>query len=278
MVHNVHRPNRMSYPIHQIWIGPASPPTFWMDTVKAFARTHNYPYMLWTETEVAKLNVRNPDLLQELLTRQHWAGASDVIRLEVLAQYGGIYIDADTVVMKPQQFHIFIQARVSQTFFGCEYDDCHLIANGTIGTPKQSAFIQDALSALGKFALEKKDEPDYKRVGPYFLTDFIKRRAQRDYELIPRAVFYPRSWHGINDPWLHTKVTLPDESLLWQYGYSTNNFKHIFAIRNIIALLLVIALLYLVRLLLPAASTSIQYSGLGAILVGSVLTKLYFIH
>ena len=267
----------MSYPIHQIWIGPATPPTFWMDTVRNFARKYNYPYMLWTEKEVANLTVRNSDLLQELLAHRHWAGASDVIRLEVLAQYGGIYIDADTVVMKPDEFHTFIQARTSQTYFGCEYDDCHLIANGTIGTPKQSAFINDALRELARFAEEKRDEPDYKRVGPYFLTDFVQRRAQHDYELIPRTVFYPRSWHGIHDPWLHTKVSIPEESLLWQYGYSTNNFKTIFAFRNVLALLLVIAIAYSLWIVFPSRNL-VAYMALSILLLVAVVVKLYFIH
>jgi hypothetical protein len=266
----------MSYIIHQIWIGPAAPPVFWMATVRDFATQYGYTYMLWTDKEVSKLTVRNTELLREFLDAKRWPGASDIIRCEVLGQYGGVYIDADSVVMKPDAFHAFLQTHKDQTFFGCEYDDCHLLANGTIGSPKGSAFMRDLLQAMPAYAKERPDEPDYKKVGPYFLTDFVKHRKETDYVKIPRTVFYPQSWHGINDPWLHTKTPIPDESLLWQYGYSTNGFGTIFKQRNSIALVLAILLVFVV-LLSPLPQTYVSYV-LGFVIFLAILIKTYYIH
>jgi hypothetical protein len=259
--------------IHQIWIGPATPPHFWMSTVRDFAKTYGYTYMLWTDNEVAHLTVRNPELLREFLDAKRWPGASDILRYEILGQYGGIYIDADTVVMKPDAFHTFLQKHKDHTFFGCEYDDCHLIANGTIGTPHKSAFMRDLLEAMPAYAKERPHEPDYKRVGPYFLTDFVKQR--NDYVTIPRTVFYPQSWHGINDPWLHTKTPIPNESLLWQYGYSTNGFGTIFLIRNILALGIFIALISVIVLLGSKHYTPYM---IGVVTVCAIYIKYKYIH
>ena len=36
-------------------------------------------------------------------------------------------------------------------------------------------------------------------------------------------------WGGITDPELHTQIAIPAESMLFQYGYSTNHFEKIFA-------------------------------------------------
>ena len=266
----------MSYVIHQIWIGPASPPHFWMSTVRDFAAKYGYTYMLWDDTAVANLTVRNPELLKEFLENKRWPGASDIIRCEVLGQYGGVYIDADTVVMKPEAFHTFLQKYKDQTFFGCEYDDCHLLANGTIGTPKGSVFLQDLLEAMPVYAKERPDEPDYKRVGPYFLTDFVKNRKEQDYVKIPKHVFYPQSWHGINDPWLHTKTLIPEESLLWQYGYSTNGFGTIFKKRNLLAMILTILILFVV-LLSPLPKKYSSYV-IGLVIMLAIFIKTYYIH
>ena len=266
----------MSYIIHQIWIGPASPPEFWMRTVRDFAKQYGYRYMLWTEKEIKQLDVRNTELLASLLKEKRWPGASDVLRCEILGQYGGLYIDADTVVMKPAAFHAFLQAHKDQTFFGCEYDDCHLIANGTFGSPKGSAFMRDLLKAMPVYANARPLEPDYKRVGPYFLTDFVKNRKIRDYTLIPRQIFYPQSWHGINDPWLHTKTAIPAESLLWQYGYSTNGFGAIFWRRNLIAILLFLAIVAVI-LLWPSPKLYDPYALLSLTLV-AIFIKRNYIH
>ena len=50
--------------------------------------------------------------------------------------------------------------------------------------------------------------------------------------MYPTAVFYPVYWHGITDIRLHEKLadSLPPESCMFQYGYSTNSLaSHITA-------------------------------------------------
>jgi hypothetical protein len=52
-----------------------------------------------------------------------------------------------------------------------------------------------------------------------------------DVHIYPMTLFYPVYWHGIKDPELHKKVQIPGESMLFQYGYSTNGFAEIFKAR-----------------------------------------------
>lgn len=262
--------------IHQIWIGPAAPPHFWMDTVKQFAETYGYTYMLWDDKTIQDLRPKNADILARFLREKRWPGAADIIRYEVMYEYGGVYIDADTVVLKPAEFHAFLQERKEKerVFMGCEYEDCSLIANGTLGAPKHSSFFRDMLAEMPAYCKAHWDEPDYKQVGPYFLTDFVKKKGADAVELVPRTVFYPRTWHGIVDPWLHLKTTVPAESLLFQYGYSTNGFNRIFKLRNLVFLAIVVAAFLAIvirRINHVCVSTA-------ALFVAAIIVKKLWIH
>jgi len=230
--------------IHQVWIGELSPPILWMNTVKQFCKKYKYKYILWNDELVSSLELVNDSLYKEMRSKKLYAGAVDVLRYEILYQYGGVYIDADTVILKPERFHTFLRSHTSTVFFGCETDSCDLYANGTLGTPPNSPFFKDLVQQLSEYASNHKTEDVWKRTGPYFLTDFVKYRTQKDYTTIPKDVFYPMGWHNITDPWKHTKVKVPEESLLFQYGYSTNKFNSIFQFRRNIYILL-IALLYI---------------------------------
>jgi hypothetical protein len=41
----------------------------------------------------------------------------------------------------------------------------------------------------------------------------------------PSKTFYPIKWHGITDIEMHTKIDIPEESVMFQYGYTTNNLE-----------------------------------------------------
>lgn len=261
--------------IHQIWIGPAAPPHFWMNTVKQFAENYGYTYMLWDDTTIKDLRPKNAAILERFMREKRWPGAADIIRYEVMYTYGGVYIDADTVVLKPAEFHAFLQERKERVFMGCEYEDCSLIANGTLGAPKHSSFFRDMLAAMPAYSKAHWDEPDYKQVGPYFLTDFVK--TQKAVELVPRTVFYPRTWHGIVDPWLHLKTTVPPESLLFQYGYSTNGFNRIFKQRNLVFLAIVVAAFFVIWMTRAKLLGHVCVS-VGVLFVAAVIIKKLWIH
>jgi hypothetical protein len=70
----------------------------------------------------------------------------------------------------------------------------------------------------------------WKAVGPYYVTQIYNetRKEFPDVHVYPMKYFYPRHWAGIRDPELHKKIKIPEESMLFQYGYSTNSFHKIF--------------------------------------------------
>jgi hypothetical protein len=235
--------------IHQIWLGTNPQPTEWMDTVRDFAAEYGYEYMLWTEKNVDELAWDSVPGLRRLYAsfRKELAGRADVIRMLFLYQYGGIYIDADSVILKPKKFFEFLEKNRAAVFFGWEDISAErlkklgdlgpelrgtkrLIANGTIGAVAGHPFLRLLMDGATANAEREAGEHAWRRVGPLYVTrTYMKVRDKfPDVKIYPMKLFYPRHWGGIKDPELHKKVRVPSESMLFQYGYSTNSFDKIF--------------------------------------------------
>lgn len=240
--------------IHQIWIGKAPRPDEWMDTVKVFAKTYGYEYKLWDDVE--GLNIDDFPAVKTVYKRfgHELAGKADIIRMLALYKYGGVYIDADTVVMKPEKFAAFLEKNEAPVFFGWENltvartrklrltdpgikRSRKLVANGLIGSEKAHPFFKRLLDGV-EDNVKSLDADErtaaWKAVGPLYVTKMYHkiRREIPGIHIYPMKYFYPLHWKGIKDPELHKKVKIPGRSMLFQYGYSTNSFDKIFKTRN----------------------------------------------
>ena len=239
--------------IHQIWLGNAPRPEEWMDTVRAFAKAHGYEYRVWTESDIDSLNWDSVPGLRKEYGKFHKeiAGRADIVRLLVLHQHGGLYIDADSVIMKPAEFAAFLEKNPAAVFFGWENLTKkrtrklgnlgpgltavrRLVANGLIGAKAKHAFIRKLLDGIVSNSNNEKDKAAWRRVGPLYVSRVYLQNKKRfpDVKIYPMKYFYPRHWGGITDPELHKKVKIPKQSMLLQYGYSTNKFHKIFKARN----------------------------------------------
>jgi mannosyltransferase OCH1-like enzyme len=229
--------------IHQIWIGDDPPPTEWMNTVKVFAAEYAYKYKLWTNSSVKDLKMDEFPGLKKVYTSfsGELAGRADILRLLILYTFGGVYIDADTVIMKPEKFHGFLEKNRKGVFFAWENLSAartrklhikfrRLIANGMMGSEPGHPFIRALLEGM----VQSTEGEAWKQVGPLYITKayMAMKNDFPDIKIYPMRYFYPRPWAGITDPELHTKVKIPAASMLFQYGYSTNKFDRIFRQRK----------------------------------------------
>jgi mannosyltransferase OCH1-like enzyme len=235
--------------LHQIWIGDNPLPTEWVDTVKGFASEYGYKYKLWRDSTVKDLDFDSIPGLKSLYTSfgKELAGRADILRLLILYKYGGVYIDADTVIVKPEKFHTFLEKNTEGVFFGWENLTAartrklgigkirRLVANGLIGAEKGHPFLKALLEGIVENSAETPGKKEaWKLVGPLYVTKMYMglKKEFPDVKVFPMNYFYPRSWVGITDPELHKKVKIPAASMLFQYGYSTNHFDTIFAKRK----------------------------------------------
>jgi len=89
--------------IHQIWLGGNLPEKFARMTAKWPELHPDWEYRLWTDSEVADLDFENRDLFDDT---DCWGEKTDILRVEILRRFGGVYVDTDYELLKPlDSFH-----------------------------------------------------------------------------------------------------------------------------------------------------------------------------
>jgi len=84
--------------IHQIWIGPDPLPDDQIPWIESWKRHHpKWEYRLWTEENLPEDPIR-PEILERLRAPVERA---DILRLEILNRFGGVYLDTDLECLRP---------------------------------------------------------------------------------------------------------------------------------------------------------------------------------
>lgn len=208
--------------IHQIWIGPHPPPHRWLDSFRVAFR-EAFPwwtYKLWTEPEIATLELYNAQFYQQ---EEDWSGKADILRYELLYRYGGMYIDADSEWINGKALDDLL-AGCNRTGMFAGREDDRMVAVGVIGASRRNPILAYLIHALAQTYPQNRLEAGFfpwMATGPVLFSEVIR---DFDITVFPRTYFYPRSWHydhrGID-------VSQFQDSYMMQYGYSTNGFDSI---------------------------------------------------
>src|SRR5690242_320134 len=123
--------------VHYFWFGPAEKPKLVQRCIASWrARLPDYEFKEWTE---ANYDVHKSAFMSEAYANGDWGYIGDFARLDVLYQYGGIYLDVDVEVFKD-----FTPVLSNKTFFGFMFD-CNL-CTAVIGSLPGQPVIGELLS------------------------------------------------------------------------------------------------------------------------------------
>jgi len=172
--------------IHQIWIGdPAKMPHRLMDTWKM----EGWEYRLWDEPAIDALMLKNRALYDYFYNKGCYYGASDVVRLEALREFGGVYIDADTERLESIDDAPFLNA----DFFAVEANKVGRVANGIIGAVPYHPIIVAYIKAMGE---AEKVEPVWSTIGGTLFTEMIDQNLTPETQILEPHTFYPFDSRG----------------------------------------------------------------------------------
>lgn len=87
--------------IHQIWLGKAAIPKACQHWMKTWSNLKGWTYKLWTDQEASRLTMHNRDLYE---AAENYGEKSDILRLEILKKFGGLYVDVDYECLNPGMF------------------------------------------------------------------------------------------------------------------------------------------------------------------------------
>jgi GT2 family glycosyltransferase len=186
----------MSIPkiLHQIWIGPKPMPSKFMNT---FRDKHpDFEYIRWTETEMEKRGLKL-ECGESIERMSEINGKADIIRWEILYQYGGIFQDADSVCLEPFD-DIFLE---KTAFAGFENETARagLVATGTMGFPPKHPLCRAAIDWMltNDTCPETCGKRAWYTVGPGLLTRLLETGKYPDFSVFPSYSFIPYHFTGL---------------------------------------------------------------------------------
>lgn len=122
--------------IHYCWFGKKKKPKNVLRYIETWKMNlPSYEIIEWNENNY---NYKRIQYAREAYDAQKYAFVSDVCRLEVLFQYGGIYLDTDIEVIK--SFDNFLH---HTSFIG--YESYGIVGTGVIGAQKGEEWIKNLI-------------------------------------------------------------------------------------------------------------------------------------
>lgn len=184
--------------IHLIWLG-STPPVSVNLAVDSWKRHHpSWEVKLWTENEMKNFVWTSAHSETVFNQGKNWAEKSDILRLELLYQFGGIYSDTDVICFKP--FDSMISKGI--TFFaGLESNKIKrfgrpLLGSALIGAVKGSSVIKKCMEYT-QSAEQAPTIHQHLRSGPGPVTTACYEALESGDQTIlvlPCSYFYPLPW------------------------------------------------------------------------------------
>jgi mannosyltransferase OCH1-like enzyme len=171
--------------IHFIWIGGNKPKwtEIFVDEVKKI--NHDYEVIEWNEDNI-DFEIQNNESYNNCL---NLGGKSDILRMEILCRYGGIYMDYDNLQIKK-----FDDLLDNEFFAGSHELAPKEIWNSVIGSIPNHPICVKYLDELNITTPIENNQIErvMEETGPYFLTKIINNNKwDSKYKIFIGSEFFP---------------------------------------------------------------------------------------
>ena len=183
-------PQNMSIPrkIHYCWFGKKPLPALYARCVESWSRAMpDYELVRWDETNTDL----ESEFLSTMLKKRRWAFVSDYIRLRVLHDQGGIYLDADVEAVKP--FDPLLEE--GGCFLG--YEAHGRLTSGVMGAVRGHPFLASCMALMDERHRSRKPY----LIAPEVISAVASRYTSSDLRKLPPSYFYPYN------PYDHSRST-----------------------------------------------------------------------
>lgn len=203
--------------IHIIWIGDESKRP--SKSIRTWERRNpDCQVKVWGNQELNSRRWRTRRHMSELLSTQIYAVA-DLMRWEILCEFGGIAVDADTECIRPLDAWLFeLEA------FACWENELvrpGLISNGSVATIPNNAFFDRIVRDIARDP-NVTSVPAWRSVGPMRITDSYHKYKYSNLTILPSHFFLPSHFSGVTytgsrmiyctQQWSSTKALLDEQA------------------------------------------------------------------
>jgi mannosyltransferase OCH1-like enzyme len=170
--------------IHQIHLGnkPLSDQELkWQKTWKDY--NPDWEFIFWDDERLKGIDIINQEYLDDC---DNYSMKSDILRFDILYQFGGLYIDTDFECLKP--LDPFFNNR---DFIACRQNpNGPSICGAFLAATKHHALVKKLVDGISERSITHKGKHCVAKYGPTYITDLI----DRSHSLDPKYV-YPFMWN-----------------------------------------------------------------------------------
>jgi mannosyltransferase OCH1-like enzyme len=176
--------------VHHFWFGPAEKPALAQRCIASWRATlPDYEIKEWTE---ANYNVDKNAFTRDAHANGKWAFLTDFARLDVLHQYGGIYLDVDVEVFKD-----FTPLLSNKTFLGFMFD-CNL-STAVIGSERGQPIIGELLAAYDSLVGSRSLNNDL--FTRFLIQRFPQFKLNNQLQQLDEVTIYPKEYFDFPVLW-----------------------------------------------------------------------------
>jgi len=196
--------------LHFIWVGTNNIPEEYKTYINSWRKYHNnWKIRIWTDNDLTYSNFLNLDKIN-MSTKM--AQKADIMRYEIIYNFGGIYVDCDFEAFKN------IEKIISNcNFFTCNGDhDCYdnkVITNAFFGASINNEISKKLKDNINKIDIGKKDVNE--ETGPFYFGYILNDNFKDKYISIPPRLFFP-----------HTFNEYKNKTNIDQYIYNAYGMHH----------------------------------------------------
>lgn len=181
--------------IHYCWFGNKELPQLVKNCIKSWKKhLPEYEFKLWNEET---FDINSNEWCKEAYKHKKFAFVADYVRLQVLYQYGGIYLDTDIKMYKT--LNPFLS---NHAFMGFERDE--VLSMGVMGFHKNNPIIKELLEYYNRpFQLDIISQLESNAnvttsylASHYGLTRDNKEQIIGDIHIYPKTYFNPMDYFG----------------------------------------------------------------------------------
>ena len=173
--------------IHQIWLGGELPQKYkkWTESWK----THHpdWEYHLWTDDKLEGIEMQCEKVFRET---RNYGPKSDILRYELLNQFGGLYIDTDFECFRPFDY---LHQKVD-FYAGIEFGKELNTTTSIIASAPGHPIIKDLLDSMDRPVISDNSEEIHEVTGPWaFSRTYRAHIFDAGYRnmLMPTGYFFP---------------------------------------------------------------------------------------
>ncbi len=185
--------NKIPKVIHYCWFGKKDKPDIVNSCIDSWKRVLNdYEIIEWNEDNI---DIESNMYIKQAYQSCKFAFVSDYVRLKVLYDYGGIYLDTDVEVFK--SFNDLLE---NDSIWG--FEEANYVATSTIGAQKGNELIGEFLDLYKNSIFIDKFGKLNQTTNVLIITELLYQKGIKmngEYQQIDKISIYPREYFSPYD-------------------------------------------------------------------------------